>query len=94
MGEDGSAVELSYGGLLAAAQATAAGLLDIETSHPGDTVALMLPTSRDYFTAFFGIVLAGAVPVPLYPAHAARARSKSTCAPDMRASWRTPAQPS
>lgn len=33
----------------------------------GDTVALMLPTSRDYFGSFFGILLAGAVPVPLYP---------------------------
>jgi 1-acyl-sn-glycerol-3-phosphate acyltransferase len=33
----------------------------------GDTVALMLPTGRDYFGAFFGILLAGAVPVPLYP---------------------------
>ncbi len=33
----------------------------------GDTVSLMLPTSRDYFTAFFGVLLAGAVPVPLYP---------------------------
>jgi 1-acyl-sn-glycerol-3-phosphate acyltransferase len=27
----------------------------------------MLPTSRDYFGAFLGILLAGAVPVPLYP---------------------------
>lgn len=33
----------------------------------GDTVALMLPTSPDYFGAFFGTLLAGAVPVPLYP---------------------------
>jgi acyl carrier protein len=33
----------------------------------GDTVALMLPTGRDYFDAFFGILLAGGVPVPLYP---------------------------
>ena len=33
----------------------------------GDTVALMLPTSRDYFGAFFGILLAGGIPVPLYP---------------------------
>ena len=33
----------------------------------GDTVALMLPTSRDFFTAFAGILLAGGVPVPLYP---------------------------
>ncbi len=35
--------------------------------EPGQTVALMLPTSRDFFVAFFGILLAGGVPVPLYP---------------------------
>jgi len=35
--------------------------------RPGDRVALVLPTSRDFFDAFFGTILAGAVPVPLYP---------------------------
>jgi len=35
--------------------------------QPGEPVAMMLPTSRDYFTTFFGVLLAGAVPVPLYP---------------------------
>ena len=34
---------------------------------PGDTVAIMLPTSREYFVTFAGVVLAGAVPVPIYP---------------------------
>jgi 1-acyl-sn-glycerol-3-phosphate acyltransferase len=34
---------------------------------PGQTVAIMLPTSRDYLATFFGIVLAGGVPVPIYP---------------------------
>ncbi len=33
----------------------------------GDSVALMLPSSSDYFSAFFGILYAGAVPVPIYP---------------------------
>ena len=33
----------------------------------GESVALMLPTSRAYFATFFGILLAGAVPVPIYP---------------------------
>ncbi|TIU98790.1 MAG: fatty acyl-AMP ligase, partial [Mesorhizobium sp.] len=28
---------------------------------------LMLPTSLDFFSAFFGILYAGAVPVPIYP---------------------------
>ena len=33
----------------------------------GDTVALMLPTGLDFLRAFQGILLAGAVPVPIYP---------------------------
>ncbi len=35
--------------------------------EPGSTVAIMLPTSRDYFFSFFGVLYAGAIPVPLYP---------------------------
>src|SRR5208337_4671479 len=34
---------------------------------PGDRVALMLPTGIDFFVAFFGILYAGAIPVPIYP---------------------------
>ena len=34
---------------------------------PGERVALVLPTSPGFVDAFFGAVLAGAVPVPLYP---------------------------
>jgi 1-acyl-sn-glycerol-3-phosphate acyltransferase len=34
---------------------------------PDEAVALMLPTGRDYFVSFFGVLLAGAVPAPLYP---------------------------
>jgi fatty-acyl-CoA synthase len=33
----------------------------------GDHVALVFPTGVDFFAAFFGALLAGAVPVPLYP---------------------------
>jgi len=33
----------------------------------GDRVALVLPTAPDFPVAFFGALLAGAVPVPLYP---------------------------
>lgn len=33
----------------------------------GETVALMLPTSTAYFSAFLGVLLAGAIPVPIYP---------------------------
>jgi len=34
---------------------------------PGERVALIYPTGTGFFDAFFGILLAGAVPVPLYP---------------------------
>jgi len=32
-----------------------------------DRVAIMLPTEPDFFVTYLGVVLAGAVPVPLYP---------------------------
>lgn len=35
--------------------------------EPGQTVAMMLPTGRSYFSSFFGVLMAGGVPVPLYP---------------------------
>ena len=35
--------------------------------EPGDRVALVFPTSVEFIDAFFGTLLAGAVPVPLYP---------------------------
>ncbi len=35
--------------------------------EPGQTVAIMLPTCLEYFHAYFGVLLAGAVPVPIYP---------------------------
>jgi acyl-CoA synthetase (AMP-forming)/AMP-acid ligase II len=35
--------------------------------EPGDRVALVLPTGLDFMDAFFGVLCAGAVPVPLYP---------------------------
>lgn len=58
--------QLSYGRLAAQARQVAAGLVahDID---PGDRVALMLPTSIDFFSAFFGVLYVGAVPVPIYP---------------------------
>jgi 1-acyl-sn-glycerol-3-phosphate acyltransferase len=63
---DGSALELNYGELQRRARGTAAGLRAAGVER-GQAVALMLPSGHDYFVAFCGVLLAGAVPVPLYP---------------------------
>jgi acyl-CoA synthetase (AMP-forming)/AMP-acid ligase II len=44
-----------------------AGALVQRGVRRGDRIALVLPTSVDFADAFFGALLAGAVPVPLYP---------------------------
>jgi fatty-acyl-CoA synthase len=44
----------------------ASGLLEIGVQG-GERVGLVYPTERDFFFAYFGTLLAGAVPVPLYP---------------------------
>ena len=53
-------------GVCADARATAARLLAAGV-RPGDRVGLIFPTGEEFFSAFFGILLAGAVPAPLYP---------------------------
>ena len=57
---------LTYAELAAQAQAVARGLIARDVL-PGERVAVMLPTGIDFFVAFFGILYAGAVPVPIYP---------------------------
>jgi acyl carrier protein len=57
---------LTYGELAKGARAVAAGLIEADIG-PGDRIALMLPTSVEFFVAFFGTLYAGAVPVPIYP---------------------------
>jgi 1-acyl-sn-glycerol-3-phosphate acyltransferase len=52
---------LADGAARVAARLQAAGF------HPGATVALMLPTGPDYFYSFFGVLMAGGIPVPIYP---------------------------
>ena len=47
--------------------ARVAGALADLGVRPGERVALVLPTGPDFMDAFFGALLAGAVPVPLYP---------------------------
>jgi 1-acyl-sn-glycerol-3-phosphate acyltransferase len=57
---------LTYRQLAAAAQEVARGLI-VRDIAPGDRVALMLPTGVEFFAAFFGILYAAAIPVPIYP---------------------------
>lgn len=57
---------ITYADLADGAGAMAAGLQEMGVL-PGQTVAIMLPTSRHYLFSFFAILLAGAVPVPIYP---------------------------
>lgn len=57
---------ITYGELLEGAEHIAAALRERDVV-PGECVAIMLPTSRDFFLSFFGILLAGATPVPIYP---------------------------
>ena len=65
-GEDELEQQISYAELAEGARAVAAGLIG-RGLEPAGTVAIMLPTGRDYFFSFFGILLAGGVPVPIYP---------------------------
>lgn len=57
---------LTFGELYAAAQRCAEELLR-RGVPPGGRVSLMLPTSRAFFVSYAGILLAGAIPVPIYP---------------------------
>ncbi|MFQ5350764.1 MAG: AMP-binding protein, partial [Thermoanaerobaculia bacterium] len=58
--------ELTYGELYERASRVAAGLEEAGL-EPGQAAGLMLPSGTDYFASFFGVLIAGAVPVPLYP---------------------------
>jgi 1-acyl-sn-glycerol-3-phosphate acyltransferase len=64
-GEERSAT-LTFGELYAAGQRCAAEL-GRRGVPAGGRVALMLPTSRAFFVSYAGILLAGAIPVPIYP---------------------------
>jgi len=57
---------VGWGEVRERALAVAAGLLGAGAGR-GDRVALVFPTGVEFFAAFFGALLAGAVPVPLYP---------------------------
>jgi len=59
-------ITMTFGELHAAAQRCSAELMRRGVSA-GSRVALMLPTSRAFFVSYAGILLAGAIPVPIYP---------------------------
>ena len=65
--ENGEMRPITYAGLLSDSSEVAAALRQRAGVQPGDRVALMLPTAPEFFPVFFGAILAGAVPVPLYP---------------------------
>jgi fatty-acyl-CoA synthase len=65
--EDGErSLTVTFGELYAAAQRCAAELAR-RGVPAGGRVAMMLPTSRAFFVSYAGILLAGAIPVPIYP---------------------------
>jgi 1-acyl-sn-glycerol-3-phosphate acyltransferase len=65
-GDRHSEEPIRYRDLFEAANAAAAGLI-ARGLQPRQTVALMLPTGRSYLASFFGVMVAGGIPVPIYP---------------------------
>jgi len=57
---------ITYGELYERASAMASELKQ-RGLEPGQTVAIMLPTCAEFFHTFAGILLAGGIPVPIYP---------------------------
>ncbi len=66
MYEDQKEFPLSYQALWDGAMGYAAQLVNAGL-EPGQIVAIMLPTCKEYLYCFYGVMLAGGVPVPLYP---------------------------
>jgi len=64
--EGDSGQDITYAKLLEASLRVAAGL-KARGLEPNETVAIMLPTSSDFFYSFFGVMLAGGIAVPIYP---------------------------
>ena len=64
--EEGKETAITYRGLWDGAMGYAARLVEAGL-QPGQMVAIMLPTCKEYLYSFYGVLLAGGVPVPLYP---------------------------
>jgi 1-acyl-sn-glycerol-3-phosphate acyltransferase len=66
--EDGEKVteSISYGELMTESEHIASAILSRDPG-PRPAVGIMLATSRSFFTTFMGTLIAGGVPVPLYP---------------------------
>ena len=60
------ATTLNYAEIHERARQAASALAQLGV-RPGERVVLILPTGPDFYHAFFGAMLCGAVPVPLYP---------------------------
>ncbi len=58
--------EITFGELYERATAVAIELQN-RGLEPGQTVAIMLPTCAEFFFTFAGVLLAGGIPVPIYP---------------------------
>ena len=65
-GEEVEPEEICYSDLLQGAERFAAALQELGLM-PGRGVAIMLPTCKEYLYTFFAILLAGGIPVPIYP---------------------------
>ncbi len=66
LGDEDEQDNLTYKQLWDGAVNVAAGLQK-QGVQAGETIAIMLPTGKDYFYSFFAILLTGAIPVPIYP---------------------------
>lgn len=67
-GEDGTETRLTYADLQREAIRIGAALRH-RGLKPGAPVGLIFPTSPEFFGSFFGVMMAGGIPVPLYPPH-------------------------
>jgi 1-acyl-sn-glycerol-3-phosphate acyltransferase len=64
--EEGGEEVITYGQLYHEALRVASSLRELGLRE-GETVAIMQPTHPHFFYVFFGTLLAGAIPVPIYP---------------------------